>query len=94
MKKRFAEKNEFIDDNDNDNDDEPAIVGGHLDVESFEVAADGLAEVLAHDADHRAGEEYDDAALVKEFEEPVVDGRLVELEILGDVAQKMRHLLK
>lgn len=71
---------------------QPAIVRGHLDVDTLEVATDGFAEVLAEDTNHGAGEEEDDAALVEKFEEPVVDRRFVELEVLGDVAQQMRHL--
>ena len=45
---------------------------------TFEVAADWFAEVLADDAHEGAGEEDDDAALVEELEEPVVDVTLVE----------------
>jgi hypothetical protein len=46
---------------------------------------------LAEDADHGPREEQDDATLVEELEEPVVDARLIKLKVLGDVVQKMRH---
>jgi hypothetical protein len=60
-------------------------------INAFEIAADGLTKVLAEDADHGPREEQDDATLVEELEEPVVDARLIKLKVLGDVVQKMHH---
>ena len=64
----------------------PAIVRGHLDVDALEVAADGLAEVLAQDADHRPDQEDDCAAFVEKFEEPIVNRRLVKFKVFGNVS--------
>ena len=57
----------------------------------LEVALYGLAEVLAHDAHHGAGEEEDDASLAVELERPAVDVHVLELEVLGDVLHQMGH---
>ena len=57
----------------------------------LEVALYGLAEVLAHDADHGAGEEEDDASLAVQLERPAVDVHVLELEVFGDVLHQMGH---
>ena len=57
----------------------------------LEIALDGLAEVLAHDAHHGAGEEEDDTSLAVQLERPAVDVHVLELEVLGDVLHQMGH---
>ena len=57
----------------------------------LEVAVDGLPEVLRHDAHHAPGEEDDDAQWVEQLEDIVVDVDLLELEVLGDVADQVGH---
>ena len=52
---------------------------------------DGFSEILTEDADHGADEEHDGAAFVVQLEDPVVNVRLVELQILDDVTENVRH---
>ena len=52
---------------------------------------DGVTKVLGGNA-HCGTEHADDgAALVEELEGPVVDVGLVKLEVVGEVAEKVRH---
>ena len=69
----------------------PAVICGHFHIQALEVTTDGFAKVLAEDAHHGPGEKEDDAALVEELEHPVVDVRLVELKVFGNVTQQMCH---
>ena len=71
---------------------DPAVVARDVGVYAREIALDGIPEIVGEDADHRAGEEEDDAALVVQLEVPTVNVDLVELEVLGDVAHDVRHL--
>ena len=52
---------------------------------------DGFSKILTEDADHGADEEDDGAAFVVQLEDPVVNVRLVELQILDDVTENVRH---
>ena len=69
----------------------PAIVCGHFHIDALEVTTNGFAEVLAYDAHEGSGEEDDDAALVEQLEQPVVDVPLVELQVLGNITDEMSH---
>ena len=69
----------------------PAIICGHFHIQALEVTTDGFTKVLAEDAHHGPGEEDDDAALVEQLEQPVVDVPLVELQVLGDITDEMSH---
>ena len=57
---------------------------GHL-------SPDGVPEVLGGDA-HRGARHADHRArLVEQLERPVVDVGLIELEVVGEITEKMRH---
>ena len=52
---------------------------------------DGVTKVLGGNA-HCGSQHADDgAALVEELEGPVVDVGLIELEVVGEIAEKMGH---
>jgi hypothetical protein len=57
----------------------PTVVGGHFDIDAFEVATDWLSKVLADDSHQRSGEEDDHASFVEELEQPIVNVTFVEL---------------
>ena len=65
--------------------------GTHVD--TAEIAIDGIPKVLAEKSHHGADEVDESAALVKEFEVPVVDVDLIDLEVLGQVPHQVRHLV-
>merc|ERR1719266_2557249 len=70
---------------------DPAVVLCQIRVDALELAADGVTKVLGGNA-HCGTEHADDgAALVEELEGPVVDVGLIKLEVVGEIAEKVRH---
>lgn len=72
---------------------DPAVIFGCLSIDSFEVALNGLAKVLAHHTHHGSGKEQDHTSFRVEFEVPVVNVCVLKHKVFGDVLNQMRHEL-